>query len=61
MTDGNLATYLRVLEAAGYVSFQKDFIGRRPCTTYAATERGRQALAGYARAMAHLLASLPEA
>ena len=59
VSDGNLATHLRVLEEASYVSVRKEFVGRRPRTTYAATARGRSALASYARAMARLLGALP--
>ena len=58
VTDGNLATHLRVLEEAGYVAVRKEFVGRRPRTTYTATEKGRSALAEYARAMERLLAGL---
>jgi len=38
--DGTLASHLRILEAHGYVSYEKEFIGRRPRTTYAITPRG---------------------
>lgn len=59
VSDGNLATHLRVLEEAGYVAAHKAFVGRRPRTTYSATAGGRAALAAYARTMAQLLAALP--
>ncbi len=58
VSDGNLATHLRVLEEAGYVCVRKDFVGRRPRTTYSATDRGRVALAAYASAMERLLSGL---
>lgn len=58
-SDGNLATHLRILEEAGYVEVRKAFVGRRPRTTYFATEKGRTALANYARAMERLLAGIP--
>ena len=58
VSDGNLATHLRVLEDAGYCVVRKEFVGRRPRTTYAATPKGRTALAEYARAMQRLLAGL---
>lgn len=59
VSDGNLATHLRVLEEAGYVTVRKEFVGRRPRTTYAASEKGRAALAAYARTMQRLLGGLP--
>ncbi len=55
VSDGNLATHLRVLEEAGYVEARKAFAGRKPRTTYSATGRGRRALAAYAAAMERLL------
>jgi predicted ArsR family transcriptional regulator len=43
LTDGNLASHMKPLEAAEYVEFRKQFVGRRPQTTYAATEKGKLA------------------
>ncbi|MFN4145581.1 MAG: winged helix-turn-helix domain-containing protein [Runella sp.] len=43
LTDGNLATHLRALEEQQYISVEKQFVGRKPNTTYAATNTGRQA------------------
>jgi len=41
LTDGNLATHLRALEESGYIAVEKQFVGRKPKTTYRATEAGR--------------------
>jgi DNA-binding HxlR family transcriptional regulator len=43
LTDGNLATHLRSLEEQAYLVVQKQFVGRKPNTTYSASEAGRQA------------------
>ncbi|WP_044198563.1 winged helix-turn-helix domain-containing protein [Dyadobacter tibetensis] len=43
LTDGNLASHLRALEELEYISVQKQFLGRKPLTTYSATERGHKA------------------
>ncbi len=43
-SDGNLATHLNTLDAAGYVSVVKDYAGRKPRTRIAATAAGRAAL-----------------
>ena len=43
LTDGNLATHLRALEEASYIVVQKEFIGRKPNTTYSVTEAGKAA------------------
>jgi DNA-binding PadR family transcriptional regulator len=54
-TDGNLAKHLRRLEEAKYVTMQKSFVGRRPRTTYAITDRGRAALERHVQMLARLL------
>lgn len=51
LTDGNLATHLRALEEAGFVLVQKQFVGRKPNTTYTATDTGRQAFTEHLNAL----------
>lgn len=55
VTDGNLATHLRVLEEKEYVTFEKEFSGRRPKTIYRATETGKQAFKIHLKAIEDLL------
>ncbi len=43
LTDGNLASHINALEKTGYVQVRKQFVGRKPQTTYATTASGRQA------------------
>jgi DNA-binding MarR family transcriptional regulator len=43
LTDGNLATHVKALEEAGYLSVQKEFIGRKPNTVYMVTLDGKKA------------------
>jgi DNA-binding PadR family transcriptional regulator len=43
VSDGNLGAHLRVLENAGYVKVDKQFIDRRPKTTYTVTNKGLKA------------------
>jgi len=57
-TDGNASVHLRKLEDAEYVAMEKKFVGRKPQTTYALTDKGRQALLDY---VSHLEALLPPA
>ena len=40
VTDGNLASHLKALEEKGMIKVNKQFIGRKPNTTYSATETG---------------------
>lgn len=41
VTDGNLASHAKALEAAEYIEVEKQFIGRKPNTRYATTKLGR--------------------
>lgn len=54
-TDGNLGAQLAKLEEAGYVSVEKKFVERKPQSLYRMTEKGRNALTEYVRALKELL------
>lgn len=41
VTDGNLASHLKALEGLEYIQSTKQFLGRKPNTQYAVTEKGR--------------------
>ena len=41
LTDGNLASHLKALEQQEIILVSKQFIGRKPSTTYKATDQGR--------------------
>ena len=43
LTDGNLASHLSALEKASYIKVKKQFIDRKPNTTYSATRDGKKA------------------
>ena len=47
LTDGNLSTHARTLDAAGYIAVEKSFRGRRPYTTMRLTPKGRRAFDRY--------------
>ena len=51
VTDGNLATHLKVLVAAGYVEAKRGLIDLKPRVRYMISPAGRLALASYARAL----------
>lgn len=42
VTDGNLASHLKALEEKKMIRVNKQFIGRKPNTSYSATEEGKQ-------------------
>lgn len=54
LTQGNLPSHLAKLEAAGLVSIEKRFVGKRPNTLVALTKEGRVAIERHWQQMANL-------
>lgn len=50
-TSGNLSVQLDKLQAAGYISVDKSFEGKKPLTTCSVTEKGRLAFEEYVNAL----------
>lgn len=48
-TAGNLGKQLETLEAEGYISSRKEFLSRRPRTTYELTQTGRETFLSYVK------------
>jgi len=42
LTDGNLASHISSLEKNGYIETKKQFIAKKPKTTYRVTQFGRK-------------------
>lgn len=57
LTDGNLASHISALEKQKYVEVTKQFIGKKPNTTYFATEEGRKAFTLHLNALEALIKS----
>lgn len=55
VTDGNLASHIKALEKAEYVLVEKSFIGRKPNTTYTATNQGKEAFRKHIDALEKLI------
>lgn len=55
VTDGNLASHLKNLEKKEYIDFEKNFVHRKPNTTYKATEAGKRAFKAHINAIENLL------
>ena len=55
VTDGNLASHLKSLEKSKYIEVQKEFINRKPNTTYYATVEGKSAFKKHIKAIEMLL------
>jgi DNA-binding MarR family transcriptional regulator len=60
LTWGNFSTHLKRLEDAGYIEVQKEFIDRKPVTSYNLTELGRDAFQKYKEQLSEFLKELPE-
>ena len=41
ITDGNLASHSTTLEKSGYIEVKKEFVGKKPKTSYRSREIGR--------------------
>jgi predicted ArsR family transcriptional regulator len=59
LTDGNLASHLTALEKLQYVAVRKGFIGRKPNTSYQATEAGRKAFQEHLDTLEALIKGVP--
>lgn len=57
VTDGNLASHLKALEDKGMIRVNKQFLGRKPNTTYSVTESGIADFKLHLKALEHLLNS----
>jgi DNA-binding HxlR family transcriptional regulator len=51
ITDGNLASHLNALDKLGYILITKQFIGKKPNTSYAATDQGRKSFSDHLDAL----------
>ncbi|MCW3071425.1 MAG: transcriptional regulator [Bacteroidetes bacterium] len=55
ITDGNLASHISALEKLEYIEVQKQFIGKKPNTTYSVTKAGKKAFNEHLDALEKLL------
>jgi DNA-binding HxlR family transcriptional regulator len=55
VTDGNLASHLKALEKNKLIAVTKQFIGRKPNTTYYTTQEGRTAFINHLNALELLI------
>lgn len=57
VTDGNLASHLKVLEEHRYVKVRKEFVRRKPQTSYTVTETGRRAFQQHLEGLENVIRS----
>jgi len=55
VTDGNLASHTKALESESYIMVEKQFIGKKPNTSYRATKDGRKAFQDHIEALEKLI------
>ena len=55
VTDGNLASHIKTLEAKNYIVVEKKFLGKKPNTRYLITTEGRKAFNNHLEALEELL------
>lgn|SRR3954468_12448457 len=57
ITDGNLASHSTALEKAEYIEVKKEFVGKKPKTSYKVTDRGRVAFKEHLNSLEKLMKS----
>ncbi|MBW8327040.1 MAG: transcriptional regulator [Prolixibacteraceae bacterium] len=55
LTDGNLASHLKALEQQEIIVVSKQFVGRKPSTTYRATDLGKNLFRQHLSALEELI------
>jgi DNA-binding HxlR family transcriptional regulator len=55
LTDGNLASHLKALEQQEIIVVSKQFVGRKPSTTYMATDKGKDLFRQHLDALEELI------
>ena len=55
VTDGNLASHSSALEKSNYIEIKKEFVGKKPKTSYRVTQAGREACEEHLSALERLL------
>lgn len=55
ITDGNLASHTIGLEEKNYIEIKKEFIGKKPRTSYRITQNGREAFVQHLNALEKLI------
>lgn len=55
VTDGNLSSHIAKLEEAGYINIQKEFLDKKPHTSYQITKKGEKAFRRYIKQLEGLI------
>ena len=60
LSDGNLASHIKSLEEVKYISVDKQFVGRKPNTTYSASREGKKAFHAHLKELENLIKGQPK-
>ena len=60
VTEGNLSSHLQTMEEAEAVAVHKEFVDRKPRTTYELTDEGREKFESHIGTLESLIDSLEE-
>jgi DNA-binding MarR family transcriptional regulator len=60
VTEGNLSSHAQTMEEAGALAVEKEFVDRRPRTTYRLTEDGRALFEDHVQTLEALIDGLAE-
>jgi DNA-binding MarR family transcriptional regulator len=55
ITDGNLASHITALEKLNYIEIRKQFVGKKPNTSFAASAEGKKAFSEHLDALEKLI------
>lgn len=55
VTDGNLASHTGSLEEREYIEIRKEFVGKKPRTSYRITQNGREAFSAHLEALEKII------
>lgn len=60
LSDGNLASHIKALEETNYIIVNKQFIGKKPNTTYSASKEGKKAFNAHLKELEALIKIQPK-
>ena len=60
LSDGNLASHIKALEETSYITVNKQFIGKKPNTTYSASKEGKKAFNAHLKELETLIKTQPK-
>ncbi|GJM34943.1 MAG: transcriptional regulator [Saprospiraceae bacterium] len=60
LSDGRLASHIKALEEEQFIEVRKQFVGRKPNTSYRATKAGKKAFTDHLDALERMIKGVKE-